>query len=113
MDLNLVVLAGRLAAPPELRAFESGATLIRYLVTVRSGEPRRRVDVVPVTLWNPPDRAIGAEAYPGVRVWIAGAVERRFWDASSGRRSRLEVIAHQVDVRDTEEESLRGTESAP
>ena len=75
MDLNLVVLAGRLAAPPELRAFESGATLIRYLVTVRSEEPRRRVDVVPVTLWNPPDRAIGRSALRRIRVYAFGLPE--------------------------------------
>ena len=40
MDLNLVVLSGRLAAPPELRVFESGRRFARYLVTVRSEEPR-------------------------------------------------------------------------
>ena len=39
MDLNLVVLCGRLAAPAEIRQFESGSRLARYLVTVRSEEP--------------------------------------------------------------------------
>ena len=55
MDFNVVVLSGRLAAPPELRVFESGLRLVRYLITVRADEPRRRVDVVPVTLWEPSD----------------------------------------------------------
>ena len=53
MDLNVVVLAGRLAAQPEVRTFESGATLMRLLVTVRSAEPRTRLDVIPVVQWNP------------------------------------------------------------
>jgi single-strand DNA-binding protein len=100
MDLNLVVLAGRLAAPPELRVFASGSRLIRYLVTVRTKEPRRRVDVVPVTLWDPSDEQAGADVAPGRRVWVAGTVQRRFWEGPEGRRSRLEVVADQVQLRE-------------
>ena len=99
-DLNLVVLAGRLAAPPEIRQFESGTRLARYLVTVRTDEPSRRVDVVPVTLWDPDDALVDADPAPGTRVWVAGAVQRRFWSGDDGRRSRLEVVAEQVCLRD-------------
>jgi len=99
VDLNLVVLSGRLAAPPELRVFDSGARLVRYLITVRSDEPRHRVDVLPVTLWNPPDDELTPEPEVGQRVWVAGTVQRRFWSNSAGRRSRLEVVAEQVTVR--------------
>ena len=101
MDLNLVVLAGRLAAPPEIRQFESGARLVRYLITVRSEEPTRRVDVIPVTLWEPSDELLDADPHPGTRLWVAGSVQRRFWSASEGRRSRLEVVADQVCPRDS------------
>ena len=104
MDLNLVVLAGRLAAPPEIRQFESGTRLARYLVTVRSEEPTRRVDVVPVTLWDPADDLVDADPAPGTRVWVAGSIQRRFWSAEEGRRSRLELVADQVCLRDAEEE---------
>lgn len=104
MDLNLVVLAGRLAAPPEIRQFESGTRLVRYLVTVRTEEPVRRVDVVPVTLWDPADELVDADPTPGTRVWVAGSVQRRFWSATEGRRSRLEVVADQVCLRDSDPE---------
>lgn len=103
MDLNLVVLAGRLAAPPEIRQFESGSRLVRYLLTVRSEEPTRRVDVVPVTLWDPPDELIDADPQPGSRLWIAGSVQRRFWSESEGRRSRLEIVADQVCPRESDD----------
>jgi single-strand DNA-binding protein len=96
MDLNLVVLSGRLAAPPEIRQFESGSRLARYLVTVRSDEPVNRVDVVPVTVWDPPDELIDLDPAPGTRLWVAGSVQRRFWSAEEGRRSRIEIIAGQV-----------------
>jgi len=99
MDLNLVVVSGRLAAPPEIRQFESGARLARYLVTARSEEPTRRVDVLPVTLWDPADELVDSEPSPGARVWVVGSIQRRFWSGEEGRRSRLELIADQVCVR--------------
>ena len=98
MDLNLAVLAGRLAVEPELREFDSGARYLRFLITVRSEEPRKRVDVLPVTLWDPPHELVGAMLQPGRRVWAAGAVQRRFWESPDGRRSRLEVVAEHVAV---------------
>ena len=98
MDLNLVVFGGRLAAPPELRVFESGMSLMRYLVAVQSGTPRR-MDVLPVTLWNPGREHIEAFDAPGDRVWVAGSVQRRFWDDPDTRRSKLEIVASAVEVR--------------
>lgn len=102
MDLNLVVVSGRLAAPPEIRQFESGARLARYLVTVRSEEPARRVDVLPVTMWDPSAELLDAEPVPGSRLWVAGSVQRRFWSGSDGRRSRIELVADQVCLREEE-----------
>ena len=100
MDLNLVVIAGRLAAPPELRQFDSGALLARYLITARSEEPVHRVDVIPVTLWHPPEALLEAEPSPGERFWVSGSVQRRFWSGTEGRRSRIEVVADQVCRRE-------------
>jgi hypothetical protein len=37
-------------------------------------------------------------------VWVAGAVQRRFWSGDDGRRSRIEVVAEQVCLRDADPE---------
>lgn len=104
-DLNVAVIAGTLSAPPEIRTFESGTKLARYLVTVRSTEPRKRVDVIPVVQWEPPDDGTVEDLDRGDRVYIAGTVQRRFWNAPDGRRSRLEVVAHHVELRQPEDEA--------
>ncbi len=94
MDTNFVILSGELAAPVELRTLNSGAITARYLLTIRSDDPKRRVDVVPVTQWDPPS---GAFAYStGTRLYAIGSVQRRFWSGIEGRRSQLEVVATQV-----------------
>lgn len=105
MDLNLIVLAGTIAAEPELRTFDSGSTLLRGLVTVRSSEPRRRLDVIPFSLWNPDEDVTKHTIHVGTPVWIRGAIQRRFWSDDDGRRSRLEVVAHEVSLRSPDQSS--------
>jgi single-stranded DNA-binding protein len=99
MDLNLIVIAGRIAAEPELTTFASGARLLRLLVTVRSEEPRRRIDVLPIVMWDPPDEILADEPSRGTGVWVAGSVQRRFWSADAGRTSRVEIVAHDLQFR--------------
>ena len=106
MDLNLVVICGRLASPGELQEFESGSRLLRLLITLRTEEPRRRIDVVPVTLWNPEEDLVEAVKERGVRIWAVGAVQRRFWGDFEGRRSRIEIVAHEVTVHEPESEEV-------
>ena len=106
MDLNLVVLCGRLASPGELREFESGTRLLRLLISLRTEEPTRRVDVVPVTLWDPEEDLVEAVRERGIRIWAVGAVQRRFWEGSDGRSSRIEIVALQVTVHEPETEEV-------
>ncbi len=103
MDLNLIVLCGRLAVDAELRVFDSGAKLIRYLVRVKVDYPRSRIDVVPVTLWDPLDDLVDEPGLKGQRIWVCGSVQRRYWESPDGRRSRVEVMAEQVNFKDVEE----------
>jgi len=88
------VLCGRLAVGPELRRLDSGATMMRLLVTVRSDDSPRRIDVLPVTIWDP--ELFDETWQSGDRVWVSGSVRRLFSDAPEGRRSRLEVVASHV-----------------
>ncbi len=94
MELNLVLLCGRLAAPPETRQSEAGLTTMHLLVTVTSHEPVRRIDVIPVRVGGHDPEVATLE--PGARVWVCGSLQRRFTEGSAGRQSRLEVSASVV-----------------
>lgn len=98
-EVSEVRLVGRLATPPEVRVFDSGAVMVRYLVTIRHEAPRRRVDVIPVVLW-PAEHGEEAPDVEGLdqgsSVEVRGSVQRRFWEAPDGRRSRVEVVASSV-----------------
>ena len=92
MDLNMVILNGRLAAVPEYRVLDSGSRMARLLVAVRSQEPHSRLDVLPVVWWEPDDE-LSSPVEVGRRVKIGGSVQRRYWESADGRRSKIEVVA--------------------
>ena len=88
-----------LGRPTRSDAVESGGSLVRYLVTVRSDEPRRHVDVLPVTHWNRGPGLLESPHEPGHRLMIAGNLQQRFWDGQADRRTQLEIVAHSIDLR--------------
>ena len=103
--INAVVLEGQLATPPELTTLDGGTTLARLLITVRQEEPRRRVDVIPVTHWSPTEeeQATYRATPAGARAVASGSLQRRFWDSPDGRRSRIEVVADAITIGSEEE----------
>ena len=102
MDLNMLVLNGRLAAAPDHRILESGSRMARLLVAVRSEEPHSRLDVLPVVWWEPDDEFVAAPPEVGNRIWVTGSVQRRYWESADGRRSKIEVVAIHVAVHNDE-----------
>ena len=108
MDLNLVVIAGRLAAEPEMKEYEQGTRSTRLLVTVRQKVPKPRMDVIPVMCWDMdlPDMD------RGTRVWVAGQIQRRFRAGPvAERQSRVEVVAVHVEAN-PDEDTMDNTEAA-
>jgi len=96
MDNNAVALRGRLAADAELRVFDSGRRLIRLLVVAQDDYPVRRVDVVPVTVWDPPDDLADHPAEMGRPISVCGSVRRRFWEIGDAEEITVEVVADKV-----------------
>jgi single-strand DNA-binding protein len=89
---NLVVLAGRLARPAEIRQLPSGDRLVTYEVTVpRAGE---RAETVPVVWFEAPSS--GAHHDVDDEVVVVGRVRRRFFRAGGITQSRTEVVAEAV-----------------
>ena len=101
MDLNLVVLSGRLVVPPERQRLGDIDTM-RLLVCVTSERPHHRVDLVPVILREPLDSAGIRRLGPGTGVWLTGSVRRHFREPSPGGapQTRIEVVAEALTLRD-------------
>lgn len=99
MDINLSMVSGRLALAPLVEHQSDGAVLARMLVLVRS--PRRsRVDVVPVTMANPPPELLAEGIGSGTGVYLAGGLMRRCAADVLSTSTRLELVADSLALWD-------------
>lgn len=92
MDLNLVVLAGRVVAPPELVTDSAGVRTRRFQVSARTSQPRR-LDVIRVV------EQLGQQRGPyemGDAVVVVGRIQREFRDGPVLDGSRYDVAAWSV-----------------
>jgi single-strand DNA-binding protein len=90
--LNVVILSGVLARPPQQAELPSGSLLASFEVTVRRKEGP--AETVPVTWLSPPAWATVMDA--GTQVVVYGRVRRRFFRAAGTTQSRTEVVASGV-----------------
>ncbi len=91
--LNLAVIKGECAAPPEVRVLESGTRLGTFSLRVR--RDGQRAMSLPVAVWDPPAWLPGLDA--GDDVLVVGEVHRRFFRAGGPTPAvRVEVVADSV-----------------
>ena len=88
MELNLAVVGGPVAGPPEIRSLASGSSVASLSVRAAAG---KRATSVPVTIWDPPAWIAGLDA--GDEILVLGAVRRRFFRSGGGTGSRVELEA--------------------
>lgn len=89
MDVNFILLCGRVVAPPEV-VTRDGRRSRRLLVAARTAQPRR-IDVLRVV-----EEPVDEEPPPldvGDRVLVVGRIIRRFHDNPDVHSSRHEIAA--------------------
>lgn len=101
MDLNKVMIIGRLTRDPELKTIPSGINVCQmgvatsYVYTNReSGQKVEQTEFHNVVLW----RKLGEIAHQylkkGNQVYIEGRLQTRSWDGKDGqKRYRTEIVA--------------------
>jgi len=92
VSVNVVVLAGVIAADPVERRMPSGEECTEIRLSVP--EPERRLLPLPVAAWH---AEVGRKQLNGLRkgdeVLVYGRLVRRFYRSGAGARSLTEVVA--------------------
>lgn len=94
VTVNVVVLAGRLSADPEILEMPSGDTVARLRLQVP--EAGKRVLPLPVAAWDRSARRACDRLAKGDAVMVRGHLVRRFFRGQGGGRSITEVVASEV-----------------
>lgn len=108
MDLNKVMIIGRLTRDPELRTTPNGANVCQlglatnYVYTnQQSGQKVEQVEYHNVVMWRKLAEIANQYLKKGQRVYIEGRLVTRSWDAQDGtKRSKTEIVADNMIMLD-------------
>lgn len=103
MNLNKVLLVGRLAADPEMRATPSGQQVANIRVATsrtwndQNGVKQEQTEFHNVVVWGKQAENVGKYLIKGQLVQIEGRLQNRSWQAQDGtKRFATDVVADTV-----------------
>ncbi|HVY67426.1 MAG TPA: single-stranded DNA-binding protein [Patescibacteria group bacterium] len=108
MDLNKVMIIGRLTRDPELRTTPSGASVCALGLATnfvynnqQTGQKVEQVEYHNVVLWRKLGEIAAQYLKKGRRVYIEGRLQTRSWDGKDGqKRNRTEIVADNMIMLD-------------
>jgi single-strand DNA-binding protein len=99
MDLNKVMLIGRLTRDPEMRTTPQGTNVVSFSIatgftfTDAAGAKQERTEFTNCVAWRKLAEIINQYLKKGRQVYIEGRLQTRTWDGQDGKKNyRTEVV---------------------
>ena len=114
LNLNKVVLAGRLTNDPELKQTATGVSVLSFTLAVNrryaskneQGESQTQADFITVVAWRNTAEFIARYFRKGSAICLTGSIQTRSWQDQQGqRRYATEVVADEAMFVDSRSES--------
>lgn len=105
LNLNKVILAGRITADPELKQTPSGVSLVTFSLAVnrrfgsRDGQNQQsEADFFRITAWRSTAEFIAKYFRKGSAICICGSIQNRTWTDQNGqKRYMTDIIADEAN----------------
>lgn len=113
MDLNRVIVAGRLTGDPEMKTLSTGSNLASFNVAINrrwkdeSGEMREEVCFIPVKCFGARASTIGKFFKKGSQILVEGRLRQESWETDGVKKSRHVIMLESFSFVD------KATPSAP
>jgi len=105
MNLNKVILIGRVVNDPELRTISSGQSVCSFRLATNivwsdsNGQKREKADFHNIVLWRKLAEIASQYLTKGSLVLIEGRIQTRSWqDKSGNKRYRTEIIGQRMQL---------------
>ena len=114
LNLNKVVLCGRLTADPELKQTQSGIAVVTFTLAVNrrfqsrnaDGANAQQADFISVVAWRQTAEFISKYFKKGSALCVTGSIQTRSWQDQQGqRRYATEVVVDEAMFVDSRNES--------
>ena len=113
LNLNKVVLAGRLTADPELKQTQSGISVTSFSIAVNrrfvsrnNEQTEQQTDFINIVAWRQTAEFISKYFRKGSAICLTGSIQTRTWQDNQGqKRYATEVVADEAMFVDSRNES--------
>lgn len=120
MDLNKVMIIGRLTRDPEVRKIPSGQTVASFSVATnrnwkdQQGNKQEKVEYHNIVAWRKLAEIIQQYVKKGSKIYIEGRLETRSWEDQAGaKKYRTEIIADNMIMLDSKGSSAPSSTVVP
>lgn len=109
LNLNKVILGGRLIADPELKTTQSGISVLSFTIAVsrrKTKDGEQMSDFITCVAWDKRAELIAKHFRKGSSICVIGELQVRKWqDADGNNRYATEVLVSEVNFVDSKNES--------
>ena len=112
LNLNKVVLAGRITADPELKQTPAGVSVLRFTLAVnrrftRNNEQgEQQTDFITMVAWRQTAEFISKYFRKGSAICVTGSIQTRSWQDQQGqKRYSTDVVVDEAMFVDSRSES--------
>ena len=121
LNLNKVILCGRLCADPELKQTQNSVSVVSFTLAVnRRYQPRNdtqtgpQADFISVVAWRQTAEFIARYFRKGSAICLTGSIQTRTWqDAQGQKRYATEVVVDEAMFVDSKNEGGAGQTYTP
>lgn len=101
LNLNKVIIAGRMTADPELKQTNSGTAVTSFSIAVNrkySKDKENAVDFIDCQAWRQTAEFICKYFSKGSAICVTGAIQKRAWTDQNGqKRYNVEIVVEEAD----------------
>lgn len=117
LNLNKVVLAGRVTADIELKQTPSGVSVVSFSIAVNrryvskssDSQAQPQADFINVTAWRTTAEFISKYFHKGSAICITGSIQTRKWqDQQGNNRYATEVVADEAMFVESKSDASQG-----
>ncbi len=120
MDLNKVMLIGRVIKDPEVRTIPSGQSVATFSMatnrqwTDQSGQRQEKGEFHNIVAWRKLAEIIQQYVKKGSKIYAEGRLETRSWNDPQGvKKYRTEIVLDNMIMLDSKSSSANGSTPAP
>ncbi|MFA6475023.1 MAG: single-stranded DNA-binding protein [Patescibacteria group bacterium] len=120
MDLNKVMLIGRVTKDPEVRTIQSGQMVASFSMATNrqwkdaQGNRQEKGEFHNIVAWRKLAEIIQTYVKKGMKIYIEGRLETRSWDDPQGvKKYRTEIVLDNMIMLDGKNSSTPTTRTTP